>query len=112
VDEGRGLQGLTGPLLGEARRGHAAQFLINQRQQVFGGTGLAPPDRGEHLGYIVQSTPMCHSFRRISNRWPPLAMPKAQVGGRVAQTARRQGALSPARREHPQISECLGFRDV
>jgi hypothetical protein len=49
VDEGRGLQGLTGPFVGEASCGHAAQFFIDERQQVFGGTGLAPLNGSEHL---------------------------------------------------------------
>ena len=41
VDQGRGLEGLAGLLLGQPRRGELAQLVVDERQQLGGGVRVA-----------------------------------------------------------------------
>src|SRR6266545_269591 len=50
VDEGSGLQGLAGRLLGEFRRRQSPQFLVDQGEELLGGVGVALFDGRQDVG--------------------------------------------------------------
>ena len=53
------LQGLAGRFVGHLVRGELAQFVINQRQQLIGGRGMAALDGLEQLrqfGHVQDAT--------------------------------------------------------
>jgi hypothetical protein len=50
VHEGRRLEGLPRFLLSELLSGHPAQLVIDQRQEMLGGTRIAQCDGGQQAG--------------------------------------------------------------
>ena len=53
VDQGRGLERLAGLLLGQLLRRQPAQLVVDQRQELLGGVGVALLDRREDAGHVV-----------------------------------------------------------
>ena len=53
VDQGRGLERLAGLLLGQFLRRQLAQLVVDQRQKLLGGVGIALLDGGQDAGNVV-----------------------------------------------------------
>ena len=53
VDQGGGLEGLPRLLLGQLLRGQFAQLVVDQRQQLLGGLGVALLDRREDPCHFI-----------------------------------------------------------
>ena len=53
VDQGRGLERLPRLLLGQLLRGQPAELVIDQRQQLLGGLGIALLDRREDPCHFI-----------------------------------------------------------
>jgi hypothetical protein len=52
VDEGGGLEGVVEAFLGEVVAGQSAEFVVNEREELVGGTLVAALQLGEYLGDI------------------------------------------------------------
>ena len=66
VDQGGGLERLAGLLLRQPLRGEPAQLVVDQRQQLLGGLGVAPLDGGEDAGHVGH-----RRGHRRPTRWCP-----------------------------------------
>ena len=53
VHQGRRLERLAGPLLGQLPRGQPAQLVVDQRQELVGGLRVALLDRPEDMRDVV-----------------------------------------------------------
>ena len=62
VDEGSGLERLSGGFMGHPARSQPAQLLIDQRQQLLGRFGIAALDRVEQLGRLT------HAARNVATK--------------------------------------------
>ena len=69
VDQGRGLERLAGLLLGQPLGGQLAQLVVDQRQQLLGGLGVALLDGREDPGHFVH------------RRRPPRSLRSRRGGG-------------------------------
>ena len=56
VDQGGGLERLAGLLLGQPLGGELAQLVVDQRQELLGGLGVALLDGREDAGHVGHAT--------------------------------------------------------
>ena len=55
MDQGRGLERLPGLLVGQPLCSQLPQFVVNQRQQLLGGSGIALLDGAKDAGDIAHA---------------------------------------------------------
>jgi hypothetical protein len=70
VDERGRLQGMAGRFMGHLARGHAAQFMVHERQQFLGRFGVALFDGGENAGDVAHGRATRGS---AASRWRTLS---------------------------------------
>ena len=76
MDEGGGLQGLSGRFIGHLRNGESAQFVVNKRQQFFGSFRIAS------LGSLQNPGELAHR-RNATDEWSLCRAWKLLEDGRV-----------------------------
>src|SRR5258708_3185277 len=95
----RSLQGLSGRLMSQAGRGQFAQFIINQREQLFGSLGIACINRAEQLGDIghgpKMTKPRSESESRFGKKLKTLTLVKTHSEGKCRYWCRKRKWVSP-----------------
>src|SRR5262249_21266221 len=73
VDQGRGLERLPGLLARQARGGELAQLVVDEREQLGGGAGVAGLDGGEDFGDVGHAAEytLARDVPRPETRAPP-----------------------------------------
>jgi len=69
MDQGGGLEGLAGILVGEFLRGEAAQLVIDQRQEFPGGLGVALRNRAQDARNLAHRASIASDQRKASPKF-------------------------------------------